>query len=290
MMDSDEKSLAALSAVTHANIRYHTKLAAEYNADQPQYRPENRARVRRNLQRLCERTSSERLLDVGCGTGFILDTAAEFFASIIGLDITTAMLEQVAPNPRIQLVNTDITKRFPLPDNHVDVCTAYGVLHHLEDYRPTLSEMYRTLKPGGLIYTDSDPNRDFFGQLYDFDATQSHSPIIAREVRFTTHEDDETAKRYDLDVETVRLAEFQKLEQGGMAPTEVTRVLHEVGFTEIELHHEWFLGQGSLVATNSFELAQQIDSHLRQCLPFSKNLFKYLRFEAKKPVSDMGRK
>jgi SAM-dependent methyltransferase len=42
-------------------------------------------------------------------------------------------------------------EEIPLPDNHVDMCYARQVLHHIRDLPKALNECYRVLKPGGTF-------------------------------------------------------------------------------------------------------------------------------------------
>ena len=88
--------------VRDANILVHSRMAAQYNEREPHFRPENRATVRARLQAL--RTEfGGRLLDIGCGTGFIIDIAADLFDDVKGIDLTPAMLERVQQRPNVQV-------------------------------------------------------------------------------------------------------------------------------------------------------------------------------------------
>ena len=99
--------------VRDANILVHSRMAAEYNEREPHFRPENQARVRARLERL-RRAFGGRLLDVGCGTGFIIDLAAELFDDVQGVDLTPAMLEGVRPRPNVRVQTADAA-RLPFP-------------------------------------------------------------------------------------------------------------------------------------------------------------------------------
>jgi len=64
--------------VIAANVRLHTAAADRYK-DEPHYRPESRARIREIISSLQQETRGESLLDLGCGMGFIIDIARDFF-------------------------------------------------------------------------------------------------------------------------------------------------------------------------------------------------------------------
>ena len=81
--------------VLRANIDFHTALADTYDMEQPHYCPENKALVSADLARLADRAGSQLLIDFGCGTGFVIHLAIPYFDSIIGVDITPAMMSKV---------------------------------------------------------------------------------------------------------------------------------------------------------------------------------------------------
>ena len=87
-------SAPSLSQVQQANVHYHSLLAPVYH-QQPFLRADNRIRVRRILEDLQRRTSGRRLLDIGCGPGFIFDASYDLFEKLDGVDITGEMLARV---------------------------------------------------------------------------------------------------------------------------------------------------------------------------------------------------
>src|SRR5688572_19404058 len=83
------------SEVIRANIDVHSRMADSYNTAEPHFRPENQAKVRKLLEDLRRRSGNNRLLDLGCGTGFILGLAKDLFEELHGVDVTQAMLDKV---------------------------------------------------------------------------------------------------------------------------------------------------------------------------------------------------
>lgn len=97
---------------------------------------------------------SDKVLDVGCGTGFASSLYPNF--DICGLDISDGMLER---NPYKWVKGS--AEHIEFPDNHYDFVICRSLLHHLEDPLLGLKEMFRVLKPGGQ-FVCWDPNHNIF--------------------------------------------------------------------------------------------------------------------------------
>jgi len=147
-----------LSEIQRANVLYHSRLAPNYHL-QPFLRDDNRLRVRRILEDLQQRTGGRRLLDMGCGAGFISDTAHDLFEKLDGVDITCDMLAHVEPRPNLT-THIASAEALPFADATFDVVTCNGVLHHIESIGAVLMEARRVLRPGGLFYADEIPSSD----------------------------------------------------------------------------------------------------------------------------------
>jgi ubiquinone/menaquinone biosynthesis C-methylase UbiE len=159
--------------VRDANIAVHSKMAATYNEREPHFRPENREQVRRILQGLRKEFGGT-LLDIGCGTGFIVGLASELFDVIEGVDITTAMLARVPKAPNVHVQEADAS-HVPFGPATFDLVTAYSFFHHLQDMRPVAAEAFRVLRPGGGLYIDLEPNRHFWTTITGVEALVDES-------------------------------------------------------------------------------------------------------------------
>ena len=88
------------------------------------------------------------LLDIGCGTGHIIQQLAVYENSfVVGLDISSAMLEKAAANTRessVRLIEGD-GLNLPFGD-----CTFDVVITRLAEY--SLEEAHRVLKSGGYFF------------------------------------------------------------------------------------------------------------------------------------------
>jgi ubiquinone/menaquinone biosynthesis C-methylase UbiE len=92
----------------------------------------------------------ENLLEVGCGTGYVLSGIGKAFPSarIVGSEIFVAGLAFAAERlPEALLIQMD-ARHIPYADEF-DVAAAFDVLEHIDDDEAVLQNMYRTIKPGG---------------------------------------------------------------------------------------------------------------------------------------------
>jgi len=76
------------------------------------------------------------------------------------------------------------------------------------------------------------------------------------------------------------LAEYNKSITGGIDPDEFVAKANRAGFGRVEVTYEWFGGQGRILHGVSAAAAAHVDDYLRQALPLSRGLYKYLRFRA----------
>jgi arsenite methyltransferase len=101
----------------------------------------------------------EHVVDVGSGAGLDSLIAARMVGptgSVVGVDMTPAMLGCARQSAEAcGLRNTEFREGYaeslPVPDGWADVVISNGVLNLMPDKAAALSEMYRTLKPGGRL-------------------------------------------------------------------------------------------------------------------------------------------
>lgn len=263
-----------------ANIEVHTRMADAYNRSEPHYRPENRAKVRAKLERM-RRFGHGHLLDLGCGTGFVIDLAKDLFERIDGVDVTQAMLDKVDVSSGNIRLHRCAAEKLPFPDASFDVVTAYAFLHHLEDYPKVLRETLRVLKPGGAMYVDLEPNRLFWQAMVRLEKASrgaGYSDIVQREIDSVLHTDERVQGEFGIDQEVFNRAEYTKSILGGIDPFGFRAESLGLGFGSCEVVFEWFLGQGAVMHQQSSEEAATVEAYLRRILPLSAECFKYLQF------------
>jgi SAM-dependent methyltransferase len=94
--------------------------------------------------------SAHRLLDVGCGTGGMLEVLKEFGLAY-GVDRSALALGLCRERRIDGLILADASTSLPLKDAQFDVVCALDVLEHLPDERPLLGEIRRVLRPKGFL-------------------------------------------------------------------------------------------------------------------------------------------
>ena len=107
--------------------------------------------------------AGERVLDVGCGPGFMVRAIGEAVGpagAVRGIDISEPLLgvarEHCADLPWIEVAEAGAME-LPFPDGHFDAAISTQVLEYVPDVDGALAQMHRVLKPGGrTLIVDSD--------------------------------------------------------------------------------------------------------------------------------------
>lgn len=94
----------------------------------------------------------KRVLEVGCGTGLVLERITHFAKQAKGIDLSPGMLEHATARG-LNVCEADCTK-LPFEDASFDVACSFKVLAHVPDFDAALAEMVRVVRPGGHIVID----------------------------------------------------------------------------------------------------------------------------------------
>lgn len=272
--------------VQDANIALHTQMAEGYD-NQPHFKPENQARVQAQLREYAKQTGGKRLLDLGCGTGFIMELAQPYFEEIWGVDITPKMLEIAEKkfkkkgykNLHLKLESTD---QLSFDNASFDMVTAYSFLHHLTTPVPTLREAYRVLKKGGIFYADLDPNFYFWEAIKKAAQTKNVSDLLQIDIDAICDMTSGYKSMKAVQPSAVRGAEYIEATQGGFKEEEIMQALKKAGFSQNKIDFHWFWQEGKVIRELSSKEALYFENHLKLGLPITRPWFKYFKTEAVK--------
>ena len=111
--------------------------------------------------------SNKTILDLGCGTGsHLLHYLQQGAKQVIGIDLSTKMLEQATKNLKSAGFNTDQFKLFAgamqdlsqYTDQQFDIITSSFAFHYIEDFPALLRQIYARLQPNGyLVFSQEHP-------------------------------------------------------------------------------------------------------------------------------------
>jgi ArsR family transcriptional regulator len=122
--------------------------------------------VEKALLAMLPRSDTWEHLDIGTGTGRILEVVGERVSRAVGIDLSREMLAVARANlERVGAANCQVRQgdmnRLPLPAESFDVATLHLALHYAEDPGVAIAEAARVLRPGGrLIVIDFAPHHE----------------------------------------------------------------------------------------------------------------------------------
>jgi SAM-dependent methyltransferase len=104
--------------------------------------------------------SSLRVLDVGASAGIIAGELGRVFREVVGIDIDEEGIERgrqflTGSNQELRVGDA---MNLPFEDESFDVAVLNHVYEHIPDARRAFDEIWRVLRPGGVVYVGA-PNR-----------------------------------------------------------------------------------------------------------------------------------
>jgi 2-polyprenyl-3-methyl-5-hydroxy-6-metoxy-1,4-benzoquinol methylase len=115
----------------------------------PEWNEENLERI----LKFCSDKIQGRVLDVGCGDGFFTAQILQRFnlKNVYGLDISSKAVDLARlKHPEINFQQSALN-HIPEETNSIDSITMIEVIEHLVDIEGTLKELFRVMKPGGIL-------------------------------------------------------------------------------------------------------------------------------------------
>lgn len=107
-----------------------------------------------------------RLLDVGGGTGRVSSAIRALVDEVVVADISFGMLKQ-APRAALKPVCGG-SESLPFADNSFERVIMVDALHHVIGHADSARDMFRVLKPGGVLVIEEPDIRTFGAKLIAF--------------------------------------------------------------------------------------------------------------------------
>lgn len=97
------------------------------------------------------RDGQSEILDIGCGTGAMLDELAPF-GHVMGADFAPEALAFCRQRgSHYPLTRADV-RRLPFAADSFDVVTAMDIIEHIDNDKAASAEIFRVLRPGGRLF------------------------------------------------------------------------------------------------------------------------------------------
>ncbi|OFX36378.1 MAG: hypothetical protein A2X08_14830 [Bacteroidetes bacterium GWA2_32_17] len=113
---------------------------------------------------LTEDIHEKKLLDAGCGTGWFSKWSVERGADVTSMDLGENLLSKVEQKCHSKRIVGSILQ-IPFPNNTFDIVVSSEVIEHVPDPFLAISELYRVLKPNGIMVLTT-PNKLWYFAIW----------------------------------------------------------------------------------------------------------------------------
>lgn len=123
-------------------------------------RPIEVGRHERRVRRYLKPRTSDRLLEVGCGRGFLTRSVQGFVPATTGIDINAAAVANAVTRD-LRVMDA---RKLAFADASFDKIYSFHAIEHIPDLARAFAEMDRVLKPGGrvLLVYPAEPIRGLY--------------------------------------------------------------------------------------------------------------------------------
>ena len=199
------------------DYKAHYQTDAEASDDPEARDPVRRASEDRRMEtllRLLEMRPGERLLDIGCGSGWFGDRCQRQGVAVWAMDIgRTGVAGAKARFPHAGTYQVGDLYFLPFVSGSFDAVVLSEVVEHLEDIDSAIAEARRVLRPGGRLLV-SVPYRETIVDHLCIHCNQL-TPANAHLHRFDEQALAAHFQRQNLEIRKVRLMTNKLLEMGG---------------------------------------------------------------------------
>ncbi|WBW97321.1 class I SAM-dependent methyltransferase [Oceanirhabdus sp. W0125-5] len=138
------------------------------------------------IKEIAKLKSTDRVLDIGAGTGYIASKLIDSCHEIHLLDESREMLSHAPDSSKLIKVIGDALN-IPYEDNYFDVIILSDVLHHIKDQESLMKECYRVLKPAGRIIVHDFHRKYLKTKLLALFETSLFGKLYYRTIEETTN-------------------------------------------------------------------------------------------------------
>lgn len=159
--------------------------SAGWRADGNRYDVDARRRIEdRNPALITEVFAPRRLLDVGCGPGFLMLFLQELGVEVEGVDFAPTSIELAPPEIRDR-IGISATDRLPYPDASFDLVVCREVMEHLTvlQVRRTVAEICRVASRFAYVTTRFHPApTSLLDVTTDFETDPTHVTLLSKDL------------------------------------------------------------------------------------------------------------
>jgi 2-polyprenyl-3-methyl-5-hydroxy-6-metoxy-1,4-benzoquinol methylase len=188
--DAFADAAAAFEEAVHAQERPSASefdedyFAKDWRAGENRYDLETRRKIEgRNPRLIAETFAPKRVLDVGCGPGFLMLLLQELGIEVFGIDLSPTSRELAPPEVRDRIVIGDMTE--PLVEEHAfDVVVCREVLEHATvlQVARTVEQLCRATSRYVYVTTRFHPRpRTLLDFTTDFATDPTHVTLLAKD-------------------------------------------------------------------------------------------------------------
>lgn len=191
--------------LNRSQIQLAYNLTAEEYADKFFNEFDHKPFDRMVLKRFADETKGKGLVcDMGCGPGEVAAFLHSLGSNVIGIDLSEGMIRKAKElSPDIQFRCEDLTQLSFKSNELAGIAAFYVIVHFtLEELEQVFKELYRVLKPQGLLLfsfhigTEMKHLDEFLGKSVSIDFTFFEPDDILKELRKTNFTVDDILIRY----------------------------------------------------------------------------------------------
>lgn len=187
MNDANREAQTSLDARHRKEEEFHNQKYANANTSPKHYDVNPTFKIFQRMIQIIGNVSDKRILEYGCGNGWMTAELAALGAEVDSFDISAEAVESTQRllekhslhhKCRIQRMGAEVLE---YPDNTFDIVFGFAILHHL-DMDKAIPELYRVLKPGGYAIfaepLEGNPGLKVYRALTPGYRTEDERPIV----------------------------------------------------------------------------------------------------------------